>query len=288
MSMKKWIGVAVFLLFVGFVGFSIYQTTQEDQTVTVRSASVEEDSVTEIVATTGVIQPAQMQEVMGQGLVLELGVAVGDSVEEGDTLVTYQDGTSFTANFDGTITEINVAEGEADNNAQQGQASLVLADLNELEVALELSRSDASQIEVDQAVQMDYAGQNFEGTVSFIEPIARTEQTQMGSSSRLGATVAFDSDIDGLIAGFDIDVDIIVASVDNALVIPIEALNFDQNNNPYVFTVEEGVATEVPIETGIQSDARIEVTEGLSEGDQVVLSPDEDLEDGMEVEIEEE
>lgn len=287
MSIKKWIGLAVFLLFVGFIGFSIYRTTQEDQTVTVRSAIVEEESVTELVSTTGVIEPAQMQEITGQGLVLDLEVAVGDSVDEGDTLLTYQDGTSFEASFDGTVTEVNVTEGEADNNAQQGQPSLVLADLNELEVGLELSRTDASQIEVGQLVQMDYASEHFDGTVSFIEPVARTEQTQMGSSSRLGATVTFDSDTAGLIAGFEIDVDIIVDSVNNALVIPIEALNFNQDNEPYVFTVEEGVVSEVPIETGIQSDARIEVTEGLSKGDQVVLSPGEDLEDGMEVELEE-
>lgn len=287
MKGKKWIGIIVFLLFLGFVGFSIYNTTQEDDTLTVRTAEVEESDITEVVVTTGTIEPSQTQEVVGQGVVSELNVSVGDSVEEGDTLVSYVDGTSFTANFSGTVTEVNVTEEEADANAQQGQPSLVVSDLNELEVGVQLSRSDAALVNVDQIVEMEYADTFYDGTVSSIDPVATSEQTQMGSSTSLGATIAFDSDTDDLIAGFEIDVDIIVDSAENALVIPIEALNYNQDNEPYVYIVTDGQVSEVMIETGIQSDARIQVTDGLSEGDQVVLSPGEDLEDGAEVEIDE-
>lgn len=287
MKGKKWVGIIVFLLFLGFVGFSIYNTTQEDDAVTVRTAEVEESDITEVVVTTGIIEPSQTQEIVGQGVVSELNVAVGDSVEEGDTLVSYVDGTSFTANFNGTVTEVNVTEEEADANAQQGQPSLVVSDLNDLQVAIQLSRSDAALVDVDQAVEMEYADTFYEGTVSSIDPVATSEQTQMGSSISLGATIAFDSDTDDLIAGFEIDVDIIVDSADNSLVIPIEALNYNQDNEPYVYIVTDGQVSEVMIETGIQSDARIQVTDGLSEGDQVVLSPGEELEDGAEVEIDE-
>lgn len=287
MKGKKWIGIIVFLLFLGFVGFSIYNTTQEDDTVTVRTAEVEESDITEVVVTTGIIEPTQTQEIVGQGVVAELNVSVGDSVEEGDTLVSYVDGTSFTANFNGTVTEVNVTEEEADANAQQGQPSLVVSDLNNLQVDVQLSRSDAALVNVDQPVEMEYADTFYEGTVSSIDPVATSEQTQMGSSISLGATIAFDSDTDDLIAGFEIDVDIIVDSADNSLVIPIEALNYNQDNEPYVYIATDGQVSEVMIETGIQSDARIQVTDGLSEGDQVVLSPGEELEDGAEVEIDE-
>ncbi|MCC5896245.1 MAG: HlyD family efflux transporter periplasmic adaptor subunit [Alkalibacterium sp.] len=283
---KKWIGLVVFLLFVGFVGYSIYQSSQEDQTITVRTAEVELDAITEVVVTTGMIEPSETQEIAGQGVVSELSVAVGDTVEEGDTLVTYIDGTTFSANFDGTVTEVNVTEEEPDMNAQQGQASIVVANLNDLEVGLQLSRSDASVVEVDQEVELNYADTLYEGSVSSIDPVATQEQTQLGSSTSLGATITFDSDTDGLIAGFEIDADIIVDSVENALIIPIEALNYDADNQPYVYRVENNTVSQVMIETGIQSDARIEVTDGLTEGDLVVLSPGEELEDGVEVELE--
>lgn len=284
---KKWIGIVIFLLFVGFVGYSIYQSSQEDQTITVRTAEVTQDPITEVVVTTGIIEPSETQEIAGQGVVTELAVAVGDTVAEGDTLITYIDGTTFSANFDGTVTELNVTEEEPDLNAQQGQPSIVISNLNDLEVGLHLSRSDASVVEVDQDVELNYADTLYEGTVSSIDPVATSEQTQLGSSTSLGATVAFESTTDGLIAGFEIDVDIIVDSVEDALVIPIEALNYDQDNTPYVFIVEDNQVTQVMIETGIQSDSRIEVTDGLSEGDLVVLSPSEELEDGVDVELEE-
>lgn len=284
---KKWIGIVIFLLFVGFVGYSIYQSSQEDQTITVRTAEVSQDALTEVVVTTGIIEPSETQEIAGQGVVTELAVAVGDTVAEGDTLITYIDGTTFSANFDGTVTELNVTEEEPDLNAQQGQPSIVISNLNDLEVGLHLSRSDASVVEVDQDVELNYADTLYEGTVSSIDPVATSEQTQLGSSTSLGATVAFESTTDGLIAGFEIDVDIIVDSVEDALVIPIEALNYDQDNTPYVFIVENNQVTQVMIETGIQSDSRIEVTDGLSEGDLVVLSPSEELEDGVDVELEE-
>ncbi|PRY83529.1 efflux RND transporter periplasmic adaptor subunit [Alkalibacterium olivapovliticus] len=283
---KKWIGLVVFLLFVGFVGYSIYQSSQEDQTITVRTSEVEQGSITEVIVANGIIEPSETQEIAGQGVVTELTVSVGDEVEEGDTLVTYVDGTTFTANFDGTVTEVNVAEEEPDMNAQQGQASIVVSNLNDLQVGLQLSRSDASVIEVDQEVELTYADNLYEGTVTSIDPVATQEQTQLGSSTSLGATITFDSETDGLIAGFEIDADIIVDSVEEALVIPIEALNYDSDNNPYVYTVSNNEVFQVMIETGIQSDARIEVTDGLSEGDLIVLSPGEELEDGVEVELE--
>lgn len=287
MKKKTWIGIVIFLAFAGFVGYSIYSSSQEDDTVTVRTAEVTEDSITETVVTTGTIEPSQTQEVMGQGVVSELTVEVGDTVEEGDTLVTYLDGTSFTANFNGTVTEVNIEEEEPDANAQQGQASLVISHLNELEVALELSRSDANLVSVDQDVLLTYGDDEYEGTVEQIDPVATQQQTQMGSTTSLGAIISFDSETDGLIAGFEIDVDIIVDSNDAALILPIEALNHDEDNQPYVFVLDGTVVNQVSIETGIQSDAVIEVTDGLSAGDQVVLSPDESLEDGMEVELEE-
>ncbi|WP_423189962.1 efflux RND transporter periplasmic adaptor subunit [Alkalibacterium sp. f15] len=282
---KKWIGLILFLAFVGFVGYSIYSSQQEDDTVNVRTAEVVEEDITETVVTSGIIEPSDTQEFMGQGLVTELTVAVGDTVEEGDTLLSYMDGTTFEANFDGTVTQVNVSEDKADTNTQQGRPSLVISNLNDLHVALQLSRSDASEVAVDQAVILTYNDDEYDGTVSEIDPVATQQQTQTGLSTQLGSKVIFDSETTDLIAGFEIDVEIIVDSKDNAMIIPVEALNYDENNEPYVFIVNNNIAERVAIETGIQSEADIEVVSGLSAGDQVVLSPSDELEDGLEVEL---
>ena len=283
---KKWIGLLLFLAFVAFVSYNIYSSQQEDEVISVRTAEVTEENITASVVTSGVIEASETQEIIGQGLVAELDVETGEAVEEGDTLVTYMDGTSFEAAFDGTVTQVNIAEDEADNNAQQGRPSLVVSNLNELHVALQLSRSDAGNVEIDQEAILTYNDMEYEGTVSEIDPIATQQQTQTGAMAQLGAVVTFDSETSDLIAGFEIDVDIIVEAKDNALTIPVEALTYTEENDPYVFIVEEGLARRTAVETGIQSDADIEITSGLTAGDQVVLSPGEELEDGLEVELE--
>jgi HlyD family secretion protein len=297
MNWKKWTGLAVLLAVIGFIGYSIYSSSQEEVLPTVRTAEVTEGDLTEIVSTNGVIEPVETQEIIGQGLVSELNVEVGDTVSEGDTLVVYADefGTTFEAAFDGTVTEVNIVEGEPDGNAQQGIPSIVIADLNDFQVGVRLSRSDANLVEVDQPVTLDYAGTEYEGHVASIDPIATSEDSGMaipgmntgGSGSSLGVTIAFDSDTEGLIAGFDIDADIEIAYAENTLILPIEALNYNSDNEAFVYVIENGVAVERMIETGIQSNADIEVTEGLSSGDNVILSPNEEITDGTEVEIQE-
>lgn len=298
MNWKKWTGLAVFLAVIAFIGWSIYSSTQDEVLPTVRTAEVEEGGLTEIVSTTGVIEASDTQEVAGQGLVDELHVEVGDEVNEGDTLAVYFDElgeqTTYEAAFDGTVTQVNIIEGEPDGNAQQGQPSLVVSDLNTLQVGVRLSRSDANLIEIDQPATLEYSDTEYDGHVSSTDPVATSEDEGMsipglsngGSGTSLGATIAFDSDVEDLIAGFDIDVDIEIAAVENALILPIEALNYDSDNQAFVYTVEDGIAVETSIETGIQSQADIEVTEGLEAGDTVILSPDDEIEDGTEVEIE--
>lgn len=58
---------------------------------------------------------------------------------------------------------------------------------------------------------------------------------------------------------------------------------YNENNEPFVFAVENGTAKETPIQTGIQSNTHIEVTEGVSAGTTVILSPNEAIEDGTAV-----
>lgn len=291
MNWKKWAGILVFLMIIGFIGYSVLNTSQVEQLPTVRTAEVTENDITDVVSVTGVIEPSETQEIVGQGPVAELNVSIGDTIEESETLITYADGTSFEASFNGTITQINVIEGEIDNTLQQGLPSLVLADLNELQVNIGLSRADADLIELDQPVTLTYGDYTYEGTVSEIDPVASEDQSSslgMGGSSNttLGAVITFDTDADNLIAGFDIDADITVSSVENAIVLPIEALNYDEDNNPFVYVVENNVAHERTIETGIQSNVEIEVIDGLETGETVILSPAEDINDGTEVETE--
>lgn len=288
MNWKKWLGVIAGLAVLAFIGYNVWGTDTEPQEVSVRTGEAMEEDITESITLTGLIEPQETQEILGQGVVSELNVEVGDDVTEDDSLVTYLDGTSFSANMDGTVTEVNISENEPDMNAQMSQPSLVVADLDNLQVAISISKSDSSLIEEGQSVELTYGDKTYEGTVSHIDPVATMMQTQTGGTTAQQAIVTIDSSTENLVAGFDIDTEITVDSAENTTVIPLEALMYDENNEPYVFTVDNGTAVQTPIQTGIQSNTMMEVTEGLSAGTTVILSPSESIEDGTAVVAEQE
>lgn len=294
MNWKKWLGILATIAAVGFVIYSVaLNGSEEDATMTVRTAQLEKQDIAEYVSTQGVIQPISEQEVVGQGLVIDVKVEEGDEVSEGDVLAEYAEIGEVKADFNGTVTVLNIESEAPDTNAQMGQPSIKVESLNHLEVGLDLSQNEAPDVKQDQKVTMTYHSDELHGHVSNIAQAAL--ESSDASNAMLGggngnktlpATVTFDDDQDteNLIPGFDIDVDIKVDSSEDALVIPIEALNFDEDSEAYVFVVDDDVAKQVTIKTGIQSNLVIEVLEGdLSEGDEVILSPDEKLSDGDKV-----
>jgi membrane fusion protein (multidrug efflux system) len=54
-----------------------------------------------------------------------------------------------------------------------------------------------------------------------------------------------------------------------------------------VFVYEDGAAQPRPVETGIRSDTAVQITNGLAEGDLVIISGLLQMQPGLEVEIEE-
>lgn len=228
---------------------------------------------------------------MGQGPVTEVNVALNDEVAEDDVLASYLEGTQFIAPFNGTVVELNIAEGDVDANAQQNQPSLVLSNLNNLEVVVELSKTEANRVTVDQKVEMTYLDTTYTGTVTQVDAVASTNAAgssfQMGQSApTLNATITFnDENVEELIPGFDIDVDIITETTTDSLAIPIESVLYNDDGNPFVFIVEDGVAHTREIETGIQEGVTIEVTSGLELDEEVIRLPEETMEDGTEVSV---
>lgn len=292
MNWKKWLGIIVIILLIVIGGYTLFTGGQEETATSVRTGNVSVGDVTEIISTSGTVESANSQEVYGQGPVTDVPVEIGSEVSEEDTLISYANGQNMQADINGTVTAVNVEAQSVDSNMQMGQPSMVVEDLSDLQVSLGLSSADAGQVEVGQPVELSYNNQTYSGTVSEIAPSATPEEAAEGVSAGGSATnsvdtvVTFDEQPEDIIAGFDIDMDITVNSAEVTLVLPIEALSFDDEGNPRVYTVENGTAQSQEIQTGIQSSTVIEVTEGLSEGDEVILSPDESIEDGTSVDQE--
>ncbi len=283
MNWKKGLGIIFALLIVVLVGIWLFSDEETEVGIPVRADDITTGAIEERVDFNGQVEASNREDFYGQGVVYQVEVEVGDTVSEDDLLATYYNGTTFTAPFDGTVTEVNIEADDTDLNLEMGEASLVLQNLDELQVTFSLPKSDASTVEEDQEALINYNDQEFEGTVSHVNPVATVETSPAGNSQALEGTISFDENPENVIAGFEVDGSIVSDSRSNALLLPIEALLFDEENQAYVYRIENGFATRVDIETGIQSFSHIEVLGGLAEGDTVILSPSEEVSEGTAV-----
>lgn len=82
--------------------------------------------------------------------------------------------------------------------------------------------------------------------------------------------------------GVDAKVIIHAEEADNVVILPSEVVNIGKSGS-FCYVLDNGVITRKDITTGISSDDYVEITEGLSEGDQVIRDL-ETLEEGMQAE----
>lgn len=77
----------------------------------------------------------------------------------------------------------------------------------------------------------------------------------------------------------------IVEEKKQALYAPIEVVNFDQDNRPYLYTYENGKAVKTNINIGITTGQFYEITQGCTSDDQIIISGLTMLHDGVKVNV---
>ena len=81
---------------------------------------------------------------------------------------------------------------------------------------------------------------------------------------------------------YRVDIDFILAEKSGALTIPLSALYRDDNGWA-VYRITDERARHTPVQTGLRTATDVEITEGLANGDRVILQPDENIHDGSRV-----
>ena len=131
------------------------------------------------------------------------------------------------------------------------------------------------------------------GTVARIYPAGFTKVSSLGvEQQRVKVIVRFaEGELDRLIkgqrlgVGYRVRVRIFTADRTKALLIPRSAVFRAADNTWQVFVVRDGVATLQSVKVDLMNDEQVEITEGLSEGEPVILAPESSLTDGTRVKI---
>ena len=191
---------------------------------------------------------------------------------------------TITSPISGVVTRVNAKVGFTASQMQSGTALFVVEDLSSLKMKVKASEYDISKIKLGQTVSIsaEVLGSNLAaGTVSHIAPTG--EQKESGKEMVIPVEIDI-TPVEGLIAGVTAKADILVAESKNALAVPLEAILTDPaTGEDYVFTVDKNnTLKKQVIETGIEGDFYVEViSDGLKEGDIIVLTPDETMVEGQ-------
>lgn len=184
--------------------------------------------------------------------------------------------SSITADIDGVVTVVNVAEG-AIGNIQQ--AAVTVQNVANLKVTLSLSRYDAAKVTIGQDAVIKNNGKEYKGKVSYISPTAEVAKTSTSGEANLSVDINITDVNPELKIGFEADVDILLNEAKDVIKVPTESLKTDKTGKSVIYIVEDNKAVEKEITKGIQSDTEVQV-EGVTTGAKVILNPTDTIKDG--------
>ncbi len=193
--------------------------------------------------------------------------------------------TVLVAPFDGIIAELDSEVGEWTTPSPPAlpvPPILDLIDPSSIYISAPMDEVDSSKIHEGQPVRVTldpFPGRHYEGHVRHLAPYVLDVEEQ-------NRTVEIEVELDDqtfastLLPGTSSDVEVILAVKDNVLRIPPSTL-FEGGK---VFVVQQKKLFIRPITIGMKNWDFVEILEGLSEGDAVVTSLDQEgLEEGIQV-----
>lgn len=277
--MKKLIWILIGVLVIGFVGFQYYKskTVSTETTAQTRTAVVQQGKLEVKISGSGTVAPVTSEDIkstVDNDEIDEVLVSAGDTVSEGDELITFTDDSDpITAPADGKITTISVTDGERVTN---GQVIAHLTDYENLQTVVQVDELDITKIKKKQTVSITvsaYPDTIFTGKVTDIA----AEGTSANGTSTFDVTIHIDQP-KNLKVGMSTEASILTESKENALYVPVDGV-YTSNNEKYVVVTStsteassaSSTSQQKTVKTGISTDDYVELTEGVTAGETIQL-----------------
>ena len=192
--------------------------------------------------------------------------------------------TRLIAPFAGVVAEVNGEIGEFVTPSPVGiptPPAVDLMDIRCLYVSAPIDEVDAPRIRVDMKANISLdalSGELFDGTVKRIAPYVLEVEKQ---ARTVDVEVDFicQQDCENMLPGYSADVEIILDEEADVLRVPTEAI---LEGNKVLLLTADSLLEQREIKTGLSNWEWTQITEGLSEGDEVVVSVErEGVEDGV-------
>lgn len=223
----------------------------------------------------------------------DLNDAYADAQAAVDKAQSALNEATVTSNVAGTVVEVNKSVSKS--NTSTSQTVVHIVNQGSLQVTGELSEYDLANISADQEVRITskvYPDKVWTGKISYISNYPESHQASAAtgaggnaSNSKYPFKVAITSEVGELKQGFSVNIEVV--NNNKTILVPISAVVQEGDKN-LVWTIVDGKAKKVEVTLGNSDAMYQEVTGGLKVDDHVISNPNDSLQDGKEVEANEE
>lgn len=267
-ALRRIILIILLLLLAAGAGWYAYSSLKQEYTVTYDSYTATTGSISNALSFSGnlALIDSASYTAGSSGTVRTIYAAAGDAVKEDDKLLRLSNGETVTAGFDGRVNVLSVAEGDS---VSAGDALVQIADFTHLKVTFRVDEYDIGDVAVGQAcvVTVTSLEKKYESQIAAIDYISAST----GNVAYYTATAYVDVDADAL-PGMQVTVTIPQEEARDVVILKVDALSFDVTNQAYVWMKgESGELEQVNVTTGVSNGNYIQITEGLSDGDEVYV-----------------
>jgi len=171
---------------------------------------------------------------------------------------------------------------------EAGAPLLVVGDPKNLEIVTDVLTTDAVSIKPGAQVELQGWGGDhpLQARVRLVEPSGFTKVSALGVEEKRVNVIAEFVDSPGSLGdGYRVETSIVTWQGSDVLKIAGSAA-FREQEGWTVFVIEGGKASRRPVKIGHRNQTEVEVLDGLTDGEQVILHPSNQLRDGIRVQPE--
>jgi len=178
-----------------------------------------------------------------------------------DDLKRQVDGLNVKSPVDGQVGQVQVADRAS---VAKDAPLLTVVDLSALEVEIKVTESLARDLRSGMTADLEGGGHHWQGVVSGVSP--EVVAGQVTARLRFGTEKPA-----GLRQSQRLSVRIFIDRRDNVLMVDRGSF-VDQEGGGFAYIVHGNIAERHPVQLGAASIAKVEILEGVSAGDQIVIS----------------
>lgn len=208
----------------------------------------------------GNVEAKNRQSVIAEKVmqISEINVKEGEQVKKEDVLFTTTTGDEITAKIDGEVSRIDIEENE---QVMAGIVLMEIVDYKNLQVNIKLDEYSIPALEVgkDATVYMNAIDKEIKGSINSISK----EGQVVNGVTYFTAVIDLDKN-KAIKVGMSAEVKFLSESVSNVVTIPMYAVQFDDDNKPFVYLKDENDKyIKTDIKTGINDGTSVEVESGV-------------------------